>query len=132
LVFLTWMGTPRYAVQLPPAEEVIQTVLPEERTGPVRDLSWEALKPGEWDTRTVAISTAGPKLRQVMAQVTELIVQEHAQATAAGGQGLPNSYAKLAIEEWQPGIRKVTVRLFWQPEGGDWQVQERSVFVNQE
>ena len=132
LVFLTWMGTPRYAVQLPPAEEVIQTVLPEERTGPVRDLSWQALKPGEWDTRTVAISTAGPELRQVMAQVTELIVREHAQATAAGGQGLPNGYAKLAIEQWQPGIRKVTVRLFWQPEGGDWQVQERSVFVNQE
>ncbi len=131
LVFLTWMGTSKYAVQLPPAEAVVQVALPEEGVGPVRDLSWEALKPGEWDTRTSTISTAGPELRQVMAQVAELIGQEHSRAKAAGGQGLPEGYAKLAIEQWQPGVRKVTLRVFWQPEAGAWQVLERSSFVDQ-
>ena len=131
LVFLTWMGTPNYAVRLPLAEEIIETILPEEGAGPLRELSWEALRPGEWDSRTAQVSTANPELRQTMVQIAGLISEEHARATAKGGQGLPNAYAKLSIEQWQPGVRKATLRLFWQPTGDHWQVQERSIFVSQ-
>jgi hypothetical protein len=109
IVFLTWMDTPDYGVRLPLAEEVLQTVMPEEGIGPVRDLSWEAPTPGEWDTRTVDMSTARAELRRTMARIADLIADEHARATALGEQGLPNGYARLAIEQWQPGVRKATL-----------------------
>ena len=131
LVVLTWMGTAQYGVQLAPSEEVAQRVLPEEGAGLVSELSWETLQPGDWDTRSFALSTAGPELRQALGRIDQMIKQEHDQDRAAGGQGLPAGYAKLAIEQWQPAVRKVTLRVFWQGENGAWQVLERPGFVAQ-
>ncbi len=50
-IILTWMGTPFYMVESPPAEEVVQLMLPVEGEGPVREMPWEQLQLGEWDTR---------------------------------------------------------------------------------
>ncbi len=131
LVVLTWMGTAQYGVPLAPAEAVAQRVLPEEGAGLVANLSWEALQPGDWDTRTYPLSTANPELRQALAQLGQWIGEEHDAASAAGGEGLPAGYAKLAVEQWQPATRKVTLRVFWQAENGQWQVLERAGFVAQ-
>jgi quinol-cytochrome oxidoreductase complex cytochrome b subunit len=132
LVVLTWMGTPQYGVPLAPAEAVAQRVLPEEGAGLVSGLSWEVLQPGDWDTRTAALSTAPPELGAALAQIGRWIDEEHAQASAAGGEGLPQGYAKLAIEQWQPATRKVTLRVFWQALDGQWQALERAGFVAQD
>lgn len=129
LVVLTWMGTPQYGVRLAPAEEIAQQVLPEEGAGLVSALSWQDLPPGDWDTRTYAASSAPPALRQALAQIQQRLDGEDARARAAGGPGLPAGYAKLAIEQWQPGLRKVTLRVFWQDARGDWQTLERAGFV---
>jgi quinol-cytochrome oxidoreductase complex cytochrome b subunit len=129
LVVLTWMGTPQYGVQLAPAEAVAQRVLPEEGGGLVSSLSWEDLQPGDWDTRTYPLSTASHQLRQALAQLAQWIDAEHARAAAAGEEGLPAGYAKLAIEQWQPAMRKVTLRVFWQAGDGQWQALERVGFV---
>ncbi|HSN78263.1 MAG TPA: cytochrome b N-terminal domain-containing protein [Anaerolineae bacterium] len=131
LVVLTWMGTAQYGVPLAPAEAVAQRVLPEEGAGLVGNLSWEALQPGDWDTRTYRLSTANPELRQALAQLAQWIAVEHDAASAAGGEGLPAGYAKLAVEQWQPATRKVTLRVFWQAENGQWRVLERAGFVAQ-
>lgn len=129
LVVLTWMGTPQYGVRLAPAEEIAQQVLPEEGAGLVSALSWQDLPPGDWDTRTYAASSAPPALRQALAQIQQRLDGEDARARAGGGPGLPAGYAKLAIEQWQPGLRKVTLRVFWQDARGDWQTLERTGFV---
>jgi ubiquinol-cytochrome c reductase cytochrome b subunit len=118
---LTWLGRPGYGVQLAPAQAVVQAILPEEGAGPLRSLPWAALQPGEWDTRTVEISTAGPELRRVMAALNERLA----------AAGLPGARAKLVIAPWQPGLKKVTLRIFWQPESGTEQVFERSFFVHE-
>jgi hypothetical protein len=123
------MGTPQYGVQLAPAEAVAQRVLPEEGAGLVSSLSWEDLQPGDWDTRTYPLSTASHQLRQALAQLAQWIDAEHARAAAAGEEGLPAGYAKLAIEQWQPAMRKVTLRVFWQAGDGQWQALERVGFV---
>lgn len=132
LVVLTWMGTAQYGVPLAPAEAVAQRVLPEEGAGLVSGLPWEALRPGDWDSRTAAQSTAPPELGAALAQIGRWIDQEHVQANAAGGEGLPQGYAKLAIEQWQPATRKVTLRVFWLAQDGQWQTLERAGFVAQD
>ena len=118
----TWLGRPGYGVQLAPAQAVVQAILPEEGAGPLRSLPWAALQPGDWDTRTVEISTAGPELRRVMAALNERLA----------AAGLPGARAKLVIAPWQPGLKKATLRIFWQPEGGAEQAFERSFFVHEE
>jgi hypothetical protein len=131
-VVLTWMGTPGFGTAWAPAETVVQAILPEEGTGPVRALPWDALQAGEWDTRTYRISTAGPALRQVMAGTEQLIRQEHSQATSQGTTGLPAGYGKLVISDWQPGLKKVSLRIFWQPAEVPQQVFEKTVFIQQD
>jgi ubiquinol-cytochrome c reductase cytochrome b subunit len=129
LVVLTWIGTPQYGVQLAPAEEVAQQVLPDEGAGLVAALPWPALQPGDWDTRTLALNTANPALRQTLALIAQVIDEQHQRDRAAGGLGLPGGYAKLAIEQWQPEMRRVALRLFWQDNDGVWQSLERVGFV---
>ena len=132
LVVLSWMGTPQYAVALPPAEEVVQSILPEEGVGPLRSLAWDAVKIGDWDTRTYLASTANPEMRAVLAQLAGQIVAEDEQARAEGRVGLPHGYGKLVVERWQPALKKITLRIFWQPNGESEQVFERSFFLHQD
>lgn len=113
----------REPVQPPPAagalsapEAVLREILPA-RGGPVRSLPWAALRPGEWDSRTYTISTAAPPLRDVMAAVAESLVTHDAADRRAGGGGLPRARAKLVIIDWQPNLRRVSLRLLWQPDG---------------
>lgn len=122
LVFggLTWLGRPSYDLELAPAQAVVQAILPEEGIGALRSLPWAALQTGEWDTRTFEISTAGPELRRVMAAL-------HARLDATG---LSGAHAKLVITLWQPDLKKVTLRIFWQPEGETEQAFERSFFIH--
>jgi hypothetical protein len=126
------MGTAQYGVPLAPAEEVAQRVMPEEGAGLISGLSWHALPPGDWDTRTAAQSTAPPELGAALVRIGRWIDEEHVQARAAGGEGLPQGYAKLAVEQWQPATRKVTLRVFWQGQDGQWQTLERAGFVAQD
>jgi ubiquinol-cytochrome c reductase cytochrome b subunit len=128
---LTWMGRPGFSASLPPAEAVAQEILPEEGIGPVRALPWADLQAGEWDTRTYTVSTAGPALRAVMARYDALIRQGDAGAIRQGREELPVGYGKLVIENWQPGLKKVALRVFWQSAAGAEQVFEKSTFVHQ-
>ncbi|MCB0251193.1 MAG: cytochrome bc complex cytochrome b subunit [Anaerolineae bacterium] len=131
LVVLSWMGTAQYAVALPPAEEAVQAILPEEGAGPLRALPWDAVKIGDWDTRTYAASTANPEMRAVLARYAGAIEQANRRALEQGEEGLPGGYGKLVVERWQPRLKKVTLRVFWQPAGRAEQVFEQSFFLHQ-
>ncbi len=135
-VILTWMGTPFFLVASPPAEEVVQLMLPEEEAGPIRETSWATLTPGTWDTRVDlpenTESPASPEVKLLMEEYAHHIVEEDAKAYEKGlPEGLPNGYGKLIIEEWQPELKKVTMRVFWQPEGSDEQTFERAFYIHE-
>ena len=136
-VILTWMGTPFFKVASPPAEEVVQLMLPEEEAGPVRETDWAQLQLGEWDTRVDvpgnAESTANPTMQGLMEEYAQHIVVEDVKAYEKGlDEGLPNGYGKMIIEEWQDGLKKLTMRVFWQPEGSDEQTFEKTFFIDEE
>lgn len=156
LVILTWMGTPFYLVESPPAEEVVQLMLPEEKDGPVRAIEWAKLTPGEWDT-TRDNSAASFDVQRVMEHYADLIHEEHAKAVErhevklekaravknpdanqqatlakleATDPGLPNGYGKMIIENWQDGLKKVTMRVFWTPVNSEEQTFEKTFYVH--
>ena len=120
LLALSWLGRPAYGVALSPAQTIAEAMLPEEGTGRLSGLAWDALRPGEWDTRTIALSTAGPELRAAMGDLA---------ARLASQPALPGGRAKVVISQPQPGLKKVALRLLWQPEGEAEQVYERTAFV---
>lgn len=130
LAGLSWLGLPGSTAALAPAEAVAQQILPEEGRGPVHALAWEELQNGAWDTRTREISTANPQLRALMTMIETSIQRENASALQSGGEGLPGGRAMLLITSWQPDLKKVTLRLLWQPDGGAEQVMERSIFLH--
>ena len=115
-VILTWMGTPFFKVASPPAEEVVQLMLPEEETGPVRETDWADLQLGEWDTRvdvpdnpesTANPVTAGPDGRNTPTISSRKTSKPTRRAWT---RGLTNGYGKMIIEDWQEGLKKVTMK----------------------
>jgi quinol-cytochrome oxidoreductase complex cytochrome b subunit len=158
LVVLTWMGTPYFMVESPPAEEVVQIMLPEEKDGPVRKTDWNLLTVGEWDT-TQDNSASSFDLQQLMVLYNDLIHEEHEKVVErheekvkelrsirnpspaeqqdlanllATDPGLPNGYGKMIIENWQDGLKKVTMRVFWTPEGDSEQTFEKTFYIHDE
>ena len=158
LVVLTWMGTPYFMVESPPAEEVVQIMMPEEKDGPVRKTDWDKLTVGEWDT-TRDNSAASFDVQQLMVLYDELIHHEHekvvdqhaakvrrlqrernptpAQQTElenllATDPGLPNGSGKMIIENWQESLKKITMRVFWTPEGNSEQTFEKTFYVHRD
>ncbi len=156
LVVLTWMGTPYFMVESPPAEEVVQIMMPEEKDGPVRQTDWDLLTVGEWDT-TADNSAASFGVQQLMVLMNDLIHEEHVKVVErheakvkdlrsirnptpaeqeelaklqATDPGLPNGSGKMIIENWQEGLKKVTMRVFWTPEGDSEQTFEKTFYIH--
>ncbi|MEA3337452.1 MAG: cytochrome bc complex cytochrome b subunit [Chloroflexota bacterium] len=134
-IILSWMGTPWYAVESPPAEEVVQLMLPEEGVGPVREIPWESLtispEAGLWDTRSQN-EGASPEVEEVMELYADFIHEENAAALEKGNAGLRDGYGKMIVENWQDGLKKVTMRVFWTPEGQDEQTFEKPFYIHQD
>ena len=149
-IILTWMGTPFYKVASPPAEEVVQLMLPVEGEGPVREMPWEQLQLGEWDTRRdvmdgAADSQASWEMRKLIGIYADHIVDEHAtaieeaeakddpqvaEALANNEVGLPGGYGKMIVQDWQDGLKKITMRVLWTPGGAEEQSFEKAFYVH--
>ena len=51
MIILSWMGTPSYAVQGAPPLEIVQELMPEEGTGISREIGYDHLPNGVYDSR---------------------------------------------------------------------------------
>jgi hypothetical protein len=124
----------------------------------VRQTEWELLSVGEWDT-TQDNSAASFDVQQLMVLFNDLIHEEHEKVVErheekvkelrsirnptpeeqeelanllATDPGLPNGYGKMIIENWQDGLKKVTMRVFWTPEGDSEQTFEKTFYIHDE
>jgi ubiquinol-cytochrome c reductase cytochrome b subunit len=115
LVWLSLGGTPTGdpltgfgSVKADPATEIGQSLIPQEGVGPVRLIPYEGLLVGEYDLATQPWESVGegsPELAEVLQQYDELVVEERDQ--------LPNANGVMVIEQWQPELKKVTLRITW-------------------
>ena len=105
MIILSYMGTPKYGVAGVPAQEVIQEFIPVEGVGPVRVLMYEGLPVGQYDTEDPA---SYPKEGE-FATVFEEIHSEIGKLP----EELPNGHGVIVIEDWQEGLKKLTMRILW-------------------
>lgn len=128
LVVFTYFGTPFYAVTAPPAVEIGQEFMPEECVLPaipllpddcglVRKLGFAGNPVGTYDLSQLASLPPNPSRFDLMLARMQQTVQaaaDRAQATN-NQQGLQGVKGVFLVEDWQPNLKKVTLRLQWTP-----------------
>ncbi len=102
IVVLSFMGLPLYAVQSPPAEEVVQEFMPEEGVGPIREIPWSELEIGVYDTRTFEGSVPYSEFERVILDFKERIARD---------PGLPNGSGIITVEAAGPGLKRIKFQI---------------------
>lgn len=110
MAILSYMGTPRYGVETAPNLEVIAKMIPQTHPGPVRQYEWGKLSAGTYSTENMAAVPA--TLKPLMEKYHHVIEEEGARLGA--GKHL---VGYIKIENWQPGLKKVTLRVVEMPGG---------------
>jgi hypothetical protein len=107
------MGTPDYAVQGAPSIEVVQELMPEEGAGHVREMGYENLLLGSYDTR---------EEHHTGNEEMDHLLHEYAHAIATydeADQDFNQAYGILTITENQTNLKKIAWEIYWlNAEGG--------------
>ena len=130
LVVLTYMGTPRYGLAPQPAAHIGQVLAPEEGVGPLRQVPFDQLKIGYYETN----KTPPAELPEELARVFSVYEQMVREAVDKGD--LPDAKAWMIVEDRQADLKRVTLRIQWtdpEPEAeGETarKTHERTVYIH--
>ncbi len=126
MIILSWMGTPQYAVQGAPSVEVVQALMPEEGAGHVREVGYEHLPVGVYDTRENPV-TGDAEFDGILHEFAALIA--HFQETEPD---FNNAYGVLTITQDQPGLKKIGWQINWVNAEGVEEVFNRDFYLHKD
>jgi hypothetical protein len=126
MIIWSWMGTPQYAVQGAPAIEVVQELMPEEGAGHVREMGYEHLLVGVYDTRE-AIHTGDEEMDHLLHEFADSIV-----AFDETDEDFNQAYGTLTITENQAQLKKIDWEIRWLSASGSNEVFTRSFFLHED
>lgn len=146
LVVFTYFGTPFFAVTAPPAVEIGQEFMPEECVlpaipllpddcGEVRKLGFEGNKLGTYNLDDYAnVSQALPTFELMLARMQRATSAAAERARATNNQaGLQNVKGEFIVEDWQPNLKKITLRLVWSPmNAADSGAFDRTIYLHKD
>jgi quinol-cytochrome oxidoreductase complex cytochrome b subunit len=127
VVILSYMGTPLWGIETPPAVRIVQDLAPEEGVGELRAVPYDQLEPGVYEVGVTDATTLPPQLGLVFDEFQTRVLE----AEEAGV--LPDAQAVMVIEDWQSELKKVTPRIVWtDPESGEQKTYEKHIFLHRE
>jgi ubiquinol-cytochrome c reductase cytochrome b subunit len=134
LVVLSYMGTPAYHIETPPATRILQDLAPEEGEGPLRSIPYDQLVPGvyevnktPYDQMCANLDYGCPQLVAVFKEYSDRINQAVKNGTLSDVQ------AVMVIEPWQKDLIKITPRIVWKdPKTGDPKTYERHIYLHKD
>ena len=140
LLVLSYMGTPQYGIETPAATRIVQDVAPEEGGGPLYEVPYDQLVPGVYtvseeapDNLCPQLDYGCPALTEVFQEYNDKIIYAATHEELPAELRLPNPEGVMVIEDWQTGLRKVTMRINWDDVGSSKrQTYEKSVFIHQD
>ena len=140
LLVLSYMGTPIYGIETPAATRIVQDVAPEEGGGPLYEVPYDQLVPGVYtvseeapDNLCPQLDYGCPALTEVFQEYNDKIIYAATHEELPAELRLPNPEGVMVIEDWQTGLRKVTMRINWDDVGSSKrQTYEKSVFIHQD
>ena len=114
IVVLTFMGTGLWGVAAPLPEELIQEFIPEEGVGPVREIDYEHLTVGRFDTTDPSTFPDG----ELGVVIREMEEAAHRESLRPGNNFFEGNIV-IEIEPWQTDLKRLTMTVHWLeiPEG---------------
>lgn len=131
---LSYMGTPAYGIESPPATRIVQDLAPEEGSGPLYEIPFDELVPGVYVVGETDPENLCPTLDFGCPDFEAVFTEYSAQVLKAEEEGgLPEVEAVMIIEDWQENLRKVTPRIIWtDAESGERQTYEKVIFMHRD
>jgi hypothetical protein len=115
-VILSYMGTPQWGIETPPAPRILQDLSPQEGEGPVEELGYPVFSEniGEY-------STAEWEAPEEMDEFTQLfaLFNERVAAADARSDEFNNVVGTWEVEQWQPNMIQLRMNLEWDDETQD-------------
>jgi ubiquinol-cytochrome c reductase cytochrome b subunit len=120
IVTLSYMGTPKFGIETPAATRIIQDLAPQEGEGPLRAIPFDQLQAGVYQVNVNKPADMCPNLDYGCPQLESVFNDYTNRINAAAKQGsLPDVNAVMIIEDWQQGLKKITLRINWKVSGQD-------------
>ena len=131
MIVLSWMGTPQYAAQAAPAVEVVQELMPEEGAGLVREVGYDEIPVGVYDTRD-DLAAMYPEeeyhgLHEILVEFEESIKMWQRQ-----DPDFNEAYGVLTVTQDQPQLRRLDWKINWLDANGEANTFERHFFLHQD
>jgi hypothetical protein len=147
VIALSFMGTPQFGIETPPATRIIQDLAPEEGQGALRSIPYQELQQGiyvvgqdygtdlcpnlsyqpdpETDVNNVVVGC--PALTAEFNEFSEKLLAAEAEGT------LPDMVANITVEQVQYNLKRVTPHVEWtDPETGDPKTYEHTYFLHED
>jgi hypothetical protein len=128
MIILSWMGTPQYAVQAAPAVEVVQELMPEEGAGHVREIGYQHVPVGVYDSRI-------PAHEQTTDEEWLHVVEEFSASIAHFDEVDPNfnnAWGTISVTQEQPSLRRITWEIHWMDAEGVEENFKRFFFLHED
>jgi len=120
VAILSFMGTPFYAVTTSPDQEVVNTLVPQTSPGPLREADWTQLTAGTYESSS---------WQQAPNATLQSLLKLYNDGMGEAADGalcrrfnncLKNGHGYMIIQDWQVGLKRVTLRVTWNdgPPGG--------------
>jgi hypothetical protein len=126
MIIWSWMGTPQYAVQGAPAIEVVQELMPEEGAGHVREMGYEHLLIGAFDTREEH-HTGDAEMDNLLHEFAHSIT-----TFDETDQDFNEAYGILTITENQAHLKKIDWEIHWLNADGGPENFARTFFLHED
>jgi quinol-cytochrome oxidoreductase complex cytochrome b subunit len=108
MLIWSWMGTPSYAVQAAPAIEVVQDLMPEEGAGMVREMGYNHLVVGKFDTRSLPETTGDDKMDELIHDFANAIAEFDEK-----DQEFNQAYGIITVTQNQDQLRRIDWEIHW-------------------
>ena len=131
MIVLSYMGTPQYAAQAAPAVEVIQELMPEEGAGLVREIGYDELLVGVFDSRD-DLDAMYPE--EEYHGLNEILVefQHNIKHWDELDPDFNEAYGILTIKQDQGTLRRLDWKIYWLNAAGEENTLERSLWVHKD
>jgi quinol-cytochrome oxidoreductase complex cytochrome b subunit len=146
VVAWSYMGTPQYGIETPPATRIIQDLAPEEGEGLLREIPFAELQPGLYLVGEAEAADLCPGLSYVPVggdendvvlgcpHLTAVFMQFSERLRLAEAEGeLPDLSARLLVEQVQHNLFRLVPHVEWSdPQSGDTKTYEHTYFLHEE
>jgi len=134
LVALSYMGTPQFGIETPSATRILQDLVPEEGTGPLREIPFDQLQTMVYEVGVTQPVNLCPDLPFGCPALEAVFTEFGSRVKQAESEGkFKDPRAVLLIEDWQANLKKITLRIVWaDPESGATKTYDRHIFIHKD